>query len=72
MGGSMVAVRLAPTLFGIALIAIWAVSALRSPKPKDPSDLADLQHNLTTIVEHTSVRTALLTAGLISIAFGLA
>ena len=63
--------KLAPIVFGIILIVLWAVLTLRHPKLENPSDLTGLQQNLVAVIENTSVRTALLTAGLISIAFGL-
>lgn len=64
--------KLAPTIFGVVLIVLWAVLTFKHPRPRNPSDLAGLQYNLTIVIKHTSIRTALLTAGLISIAFGLA
>jgi hypothetical protein len=63
--------RFAPIVFGVILIAIWTVLTFKHPKPRNPSDLASLQQNPVMVIEHTSIRTALLTAGLISIAFGL-
>lgn len=64
--------KLAPIVFGAALIVVWAVLVLRPPQPKNPKDLTSLQYNLITVIDHSSMRTALLTAGLVSIAFGLA
>ncbi len=63
--------RLAPVVFGIILIVLWAILTLRHPKLENPSDLTSLQQNLVAVIENTSIRTALLTAGLISVAFGL-
>lgn len=63
--------KLAPITFGALLIIIWAVLTIKPTKPENPTDLTSLQDNLIMAIEGTSVRTALLTAGLVSIAFGL-
>ena len=62
--------KLAPTIFGLVLIALRAALTLKRPKLGNPS--ASLQQSLVAVIEDASIRTALLTAGLISVAFGLA
>ena len=64
-------IKLEPIIFGVILILIWATLTIKSSKPKNPSNLASLQHSLIGVIEGTSIRTALLTAGLVSVAFGL-
>ena len=64
-------IKLEPIIFGVILILIWATLTTKSSKPKNPSNLASLQHSLIAVIEGTSIRTALLTAGLVSVAFGL-
>lgn len=63
--------KLGPLIFGIALIIIWAILRFSRPKLKKPSSLETLQHNVIMALDRTSTETALLTAGLISIAIAL-
>jgi len=63
--------RFVPIVFGVILIVLWAVLTFKHPKLRSPSDLVGLQQSLVMVIEHASIRTALLTAGLISIASGL-
>ena len=63
--------KLGPIIFGVILILIWATLTTKSSKPKNPSNLASLQHSLIGVIEGNSIRATLLTAGLVSVAFGL-
>jgi len=60
--------KLAPLIFGLVLVIIWAILRFSRPKLREPSSLETLQHNILIALDRTSIETALLTAGLISIA----
>ncbi len=64
-------IKLPSLIFGLTLIAIWAVLTKRRPSLQAPSDLSGLQANSIAMLENASIRTSLLTAGLVSIALGL-
>ena len=71
--------KAAPIIFGIILVVIWIVMKARdrgmSIPLKDPKDLVEHHRDVVMRLERLErldINTAVLTAGLISIAFGLA
>ncbi|RLF25211.1 MAG: hypothetical protein DRN15_00720 [Thermoprotei archaeon] len=53
-------------------LIIWAILRFSRPRLREPSSLETLQHNILIALDRTSMETALLTVGLISIALALA
>ena len=61
-------VKLPQLIFGVVLIIIWAILRFKPTKLANPSKLEAVQNNLLSAIRGSSIETALLTAGLLSIA----
>jgi hypothetical protein len=58
-------------IFGIVLLGIWSALRFKPEKKGNPEDLKHLQDNLVQIIQNSSLQTAILTAGLLSVVLGL-
>ncbi|RLF17802.1 MAG: hypothetical protein DRZ82_09380 [Thermoprotei archaeon] len=63
--------RLAPLIFGLVLVIIWAILRFSRPRLGEPSSLDLLQYNIFIALDRISIEMVLLMAGLISVALAL-